>query len=503
MYKPTLGKTTFSRRDMLRFSSLFALGAGVALNHRAKAQAADPELASKLHVLNRLSWGTRPEDLQKINELGIAGYIEWQLNPETIADPLLDEFLQANPVLLANEKDMRASAEENYDNLNIPALWGRIYRTVYSEKQLYEKVVDFWTDHFNIPIPDLLVDKVLDDRNVVRTHAMGKFRDLLFASAKSPAMLIYLDNASSHKDHPNENYAREILELHTLGVNGGYSEQDIKEIARAFTGWTLRDNWEGRFFFDHDIHDDGEKMVLGQHLAAGRGIEDGLQVLDILATHPSTAYFISYKLCRRFVSDFPPEDLVNAVTQVFIDTGGDIRNLLRYIFTSEAFMASARQKFRRPLEAVAAMMRAVGPSLKVNDPGAVFHWLDLMGNLPYHWFPPNGYPDATGAWLNTNGLLQRWNTAMILAYTSQGWTDGQITLDLSAVIPSASTVQELISVTSKHLLGYELSAEDQEQLVFFVSDYGDPNQVVDDALRNDRLPTLIGLILSSPSFQWG
>jgi hypothetical protein len=502
MDKTALDKTAFSRREVLRFSNLFALGAGVALNQKTKAQTTDPELASQLHVLNRLTWGARSEDIQKIRELGISGYIEWQLAPESIADPLLDDFLQANPVLLANENDMQTIADENYDNLNIPALWGRIYRTVYSEKQLYEKVVDFWTDHFNIPIPDLLVDKVIDDRKVIRAHAMGKFRDLLFASAQSPAMLIYLDNASSHKDHPNENYAREILELHTLGVSGGYTEQDVKEVARAFTGWTLRDNWEGRFFFDRNVHDDREKTVLGQHLEAGRGIEDGLQVLDILATHPSTARFIGYKLCRRFVSDTPPDDLVNAVAQVFIDTDGDIRSMLRYIFTSEAFMASSGQKFRRPLEAVAAMLRAVGPSLKVNDPGAVFHWLDLMGNLPYHWFPPNGYPDAAGAWLNTNGLLQRWNTAMILAYTSQGWTDGQVTLDLNAVIPSASNVRELISVTSQHLLGYELSAEDQEQLVFFVSDYGDPNQVIDDALRNDRLPTLVGLILASPYFQW-
>jgi uncharacterized protein (DUF1800 family) len=491
-----------SRREMLRVSSLFALGASVALNQKVSAQTTDPETSAHLHVLNRLTWGARPEDFQKIRELGIPGYIEWQLNPEAIADPRLNEFLQTNSVLMADEKTMRAVADEDYENLNRPALWGRVYRTLYSEKQLYEKVVDFWTDHFNIPIPDLLVDKVMDDRNVIRAHAMSTFRDLLFASAQSPAMLIYLDNASSHKDHPNENYAREILELHTVGVNGGYSEQDVKEVARAFTGWTLRDNWEGRFFFDQSMHDDGEKTVLGQHLAGGRGIEDGLQVLDILVTHPSTARFISYKLCRRFVSDTPPDDLVNAVAQTFMDTGGDIRSMLRYIFTSEAFMASAGQKFRRPLEVVSAMMRAVGPSLKVHNPGTVFYWLDLMGNLPYHWFPPNGYPDAAGAWLNANGLLQRWNTAMTLAYTSQGWTDGEITLDLNALIPAAGTVQELINVTSQQLLGYPLSPEDQNQLAFFVSDYGDPNQVIDDSLRNDRLPTLVGLILASPYFQW-
>ena len=264
----------------------------------------------------------------------------------------------------------------------------------------------------------------------------------------------------------------------------------------------MRDTWEGRFFFDRNNHDDAKKIVLGQYLPAGRGIEDGLQVLDLLATHPSTAHFISYKLCRRFVSDTPPEELVKGVTQVFLDTDGDIRSMLRYIFTSDAFMASAGQKFRRPFGIVTAMLRAVQPAVQINDYWAVVYWLELMGNIPYNWFPPNGYPDATGAWLNANGLLHRWNAAMVLSYASQGWTDGQITLDLNALIPPAVTVEDLINVTSQRLLGYALSPEDKEQLIYFVSDFGDPNQAMDDNLRNDRLPTLIALILSSPHFQW-
>jgi uncharacterized protein (DUF1800 family) len=493
---------SLSRRDMLRFSSLFALGTGVALQQKAKAQTVDVELASHLHVLNRLTYGARPEDIQKIQALGIAGYIEQQLHPETLPDPLVEEFLRDNPILLASQEEMQRAVDTNYDDLNRPALWGKIYRAVYSERQLFEKVVDFWTDHFNVPMPDLLVDKNIDDREVIRKHAFDKFRDLLFASAKSPAMLIYLDNASSNKEHPNENYARELLELHTIGVDGGYTEQDVKEVARAFTGWTLRDNWEGRFFFDRNMHDDGEKTILGHYLPAGRGIEDGLQVLDILATHPSTARFISYKLCRRFVSDTPPDNLVKSVTQVFLETDGDIRNMLRYIFTSKAFMNSAGQKFRRPFDMVSAILRTFRPSVTVHDSWAILYWLELMGNVPYNWFPPNGYPDATGAWLNANGLLHRWNAAMVFSYASQGWTDGQITLDLNDLIPPATTAIELINATSQRLLGYELSEEYKEQLVYFVSDYGDPNQEIDDSLRNDRLPTLVALVLSSPHFQW-
>jgi uncharacterized protein (DUF1800 family) len=495
-----------SRRDFLRWSSLAAFlpGVSVAANAAvAKAQSLDdPELSPLLHVINRLTWGARPEDIERIREMGIEGYIEWQLNPDAIDDPLVNEFLEQNNVLLADEKGMRQIADENYDNLNRPVLWARLQRAVYSERQLFERVVDFWTDHFNIPIPDLLVEKTLDDRDTVRPHAMSTFRELLFASAKSPAMLIYLDNFNSAKEHPNENYARELMELHTLGVDGGYTEQDVKEVARCFTGWTLRDNWEGRFFFDKNMHDDGEKTVLGVRIPGGRGIEDGLQVLDILATHPSTATFISKKLCRKFVSDQPDDTLVEAVAQTFTDTGGDIKAMLRYIFTSEVFMNSKGQKFRRPMEAVVAMIRTLVPAVQVNDYWTPFYWLELMGHRPYHWYPPNGYPDVAGAWLNSNGLLHRWNAAMILAYTSQGWTDGAITLDMNAVIPPASTVGELIKVTSQRLLGYEVSPEDQAELAYFVSDYGDANQTIDDNLRNDRLPTLVGLLLASPYFQW-
>jgi hypothetical protein len=495
-----------SRRDFLRWSSLAAFLPGVNLAANAATAKAqnldDPELSSLLHVVNRLTWGARPEDIGRIREMGIEGYIEWQLHPDAIDDPLVDQFLEQNNVLLADEKEMRRTADENYDNLNRPALWARLQRAVYSERQLFERVVDFWTDHFNIPIPDLLVEKTLDDRDTIRPHALSTFRELLFASAKSPAMLIYLDNFNSAKEHPNENYARELMELHTLGVDGGYSEQDVREVARCFTGWTLRDNWDGRFFFDRNMHDDAEKTVLGVHIPGGRGIEDGLQVLDILATHPSTATFISKKLCRKFVTDQPDDALVQSVAQTFTDTGGDIRSVLRSIFYSEAFMNSKGQKFRRPMEALVAMVRALTPAVQVNDYWTLMYWLELLGHRPYHWYPPNGYPDVAGAWLNSNGLLHRWNAAMILAYSSQGWTEGAITLDINAVIPPASTVGELVKVTSQRLLGYEVSPEDQAELAYFVSDYGDPNQAVDDNLRNDRLPTLVGLLLASPYFQW-
>lgn len=364
-------------------------------------------------------------------------------------------------------------------------------------------MVEFWTDHFNVPIGDLIPEKIVEDREVIRKHAFGPFRDLLFASAQSPAMLLYLNNASSHKDHPNENYARELLELHTLGVDGGYSEEDVTNVARAFTGWTLRDGWPGRFFFNGTTHDEGEKVVLGQAMGSGRGIEDGLQVLDLLATHPATATYISLKLCRHFVSDKPPADLVESTTRVFIASEGDVRRLLRHILTSQAFMNAAGEKFRRPMDFVVAAVRTLQPALTIEDPQVFLNRLEPMGHLPYRWHPPDGYPDVASAWINTNGMLHRWNFAMLLARAASGNVKGA-SLDLEQLIPSApdETVGDLIDRSSRRILGGTVQGEDRESPVFFLSDYGDEHQSVDQSLRAERLPSLIGLLLASPYFQW-
>lgn len=453
------------------------------------------------HLANRLTWGARPQDIARVREMGAAGYVEWQLDYQAIDDPLVDSFLERHPALSADISGIRRALDEDYGAVFQQVLWGRLYRAAFSERQLYEKVVEFWTDHFNVPLPDMVPEKVIDDREVARSHALGRFHDLLMASARSPGMLLYLNNASSHKDHPNQNYSRELLELHTLGVQGGYTQQDVIEVARCFTGWTLQqDGWRGPMVFDRNMHDEGEKHVLGHRIAAGRGIEDGLQVLDILATHPSTARFISTKLCRRFVADDPPESLVTSVAATFTATDGDIKAVLRTLFSSEEFMAARGTKFRRPMESLAAMLRALRPSIEVNDTWLVNYSLERLGHLPYHWFPPNGYPDMAEPWFNVNGLLHRWNAAMVLAHAHHGWTDGAVTVNLDEVVPTATTVVSLVDTTWERLVGDPIG-DATRSLLLAALDNPPPLDAVSSDFRYDRLPSLVGLILASPEFQ--
>lgn len=495
---------TLSRRAFLQLSGLTALGMGaagmLAFPRTAQAQSAFATIDHALLVLNRATWGARPEDRARIAELGVEGYLDWQLDYNNIPDPLIDQFVGARRVLTMEIEDLLRLGDDIYTTGFDNALWGRIYRAAYSERQLFERLVEFWTDHFNIPIPDLLADKIVDDREVIRRHALGNFRDLLLASAQSGAMLDYLDNDVSSAEHPNENYARELMELHTLGVDGGYTEQDVTEVARALTGWTVSYQ-NRRFLFNPDMHDYGEKTVLGVTLPADRGIEDGLQVVDILANHPSTARYISRKLCHRFVSDAAPDSLVDSTTDVFNSTRGDIRAVVRHIFTSAEFAISAGQKFRRPLEAVVAMIRALQPGIQVDSYYTLFEALNLMGQLPYHWFPPNGYPDAAGAWLNTNGLLHRWNTALTLALAGDGYTPG-VSLNMDAVIPYVATAGELVDAAAERLLGYRLPDTDRAHLLAYVSRDANPDAPLDERLRYDKLPGVVGLILASPYFQW-
>ncbi|MBX3143735.1 MAG: DUF1800 domain-containing protein [Trueperaceae bacterium] len=457
-------------------------------------------VSAERHLANRLTWGARPEDIARVKQLGVAGYVEWQLDHSSIPDPLVDDFLDQNPALTADIDGIRRALDEDYGRVVQQVLWGRLYRAAFSERQLYEKMVEFWTDHFNVPLPDIVPEKIIDDRQVARAHALGRFHDLLLASARSPGMLIYLNNASSHKDHPNQNYSRELLELHTLGVQGGYTQQDVIEVARCFTGWTLSEGWRGHMVFDRNMHDEGEKVVLGHRIAAGRGIEDGLQALDILATHPSTARFVSTKLCRRFVADEPPESLVSSVAATYSATDGDLKAVLRTLFSSDEFMAARGTKFRRPMESMAAMLRALRPSISVTEPWLVNYSLERLGHLPYHWFPPNGYPDVAEPWFNVNGLLHRWNAAMVLAHTHHGWTDGAVTVDLDQVIPNATTVVALIDATWERLVGDPIEDATRSKLLAAL-DKPAPLDRVSPEFRNDRLPSLVGLILASPEFQ--
>lgn len=491
-----------SRRDFLKIGGLATLSVGSgSLWGFAKIPVAQAQAISPItHLLNRMTWGARAQDHATVERMGIEAYIDAQLNYESLPDPLIDEFLGQRRAFSMPPQELRALAEERYEAVYEALLWGRLFRAIYSERQLFEVMVEFWSDHFSIPAPDYLADKLLDDKQVIRTHALGTFRALLLASAQSPAMLRYLDNAVSSAEHPNENYARELLELHTLGVDGGYTEQDVLAVARAFTGWTLT-GYNGDFKFDFSIHDTQEKVILGITLPANRGIEDGLQVLDILANHPATARFISTKLCRKFVSDVPPESLINSTAQVFLESYGDIKVVVRHILTSSAFESAVGQKFRRPMEFVVAMIRALTPYIRIENAYTVISALEPMGHVPFHWFPPNGYPDVQEAWMNTNGLLYRWNHALALGLAGDGYVSG-ITLNTDSVVPDAPTVGAWVDGAVDRLLHMPISAQDRDLLLRYATRDGNPETPLTTTIRYEKLGGIIGLLFASPYFQW-
>jgi uncharacterized protein (DUF1800 family) len=396
-----------------------------------------------LHFLNRTSFGPTLDELERVSRMGISAYLEEQLRPENIPDSSVDEKI-------AGLKTMRLSSGQLYDLYPPPKLakergmtsrmamarprivilelqQARLLRAVYSRRQLYEVMADFWSNHFNIFAAKGADRWLLTsyDRDTIRPHVLGKFKDLLGATAHSPAMLFYLDNWLSASPNPrarlgpnnrkrglNENYAREIMELHTLGVDGGYTQKDVREVARCFTGWTIRrPRGEAEFVFDPRIHDDGEKILLGSRFASRGGINDGMRVLDILARHPSTARFIATKLARRFISDNPPNSVVDRAAQTFLQSDGDIAAVLRTIFGAPEFLAPAayKAKVKKPLEFVASALRATGAETRVTP--QLLRYLGRMGEPLFLAQPPTGYPDVAASWISPDMLLTRMNFA--------------------------------------------------------------------------------------------
>jgi uncharacterized protein (DUF1800 family) len=307
----------------------------------------------------------------------------------------------------------------------------KMLRAIESTRQLAEELDDFWFNHFNV-FYEKGADRFLIpqyEREAIRPHVLGQFRDLLEATAKSPAMLFFLDNFESvrpdldanNKNRKvkrglNENYGRELMELHTLGVNGGYTQKDVTEVARCFTGWTIRAPREGgEFYYNDKLHDKGEKIVLGHVIAAGGGIEDGEQVLDILARHPSTAHFISKELAQRFVADNPPEALVNRMAQTFLSSNGSIREVMKTMLNSKEFWSQGayRAKVKSPFEMVASSARALDAN--VIDGWALANQVGRLGEPLYRKLEPTGYSNLNSEWVNSASLLGRMNFALQLA----------------------------------------------------------------------------------------
>jgi len=369
------------------------------------------------HVLNRLTFGPRPGDRAGILKLGPAAWIERQLQPDTIDDAWTEartRHFEALHVWPLGEL-LEYNTKELLDQLTR----SKILRAVHSRRQLQEVMVDFWSDHFNIDPSkgDSKWLKPADDKNVIRAHALGNFRDLVRASALSPSMLWYLDGRANRRataqEKPNENYGRELLELHTLGVDGGYSQKDVMETARCLTGWTVRARDQARFAvgkveFHPEWHDPGEKQVLGSTIPAGGGESDLDHVLDILCRHPSTARYLAKKLCRRFIADEPPPSAVERVAKAFTDSSGDIRRTLSALFQSAEFRSGRGGKVKRPFHFVVSTLRATAAR---SDAGPVLQdYLLRMGHAPFQYPTPDGYPEDAQPWMAT--LLWRWKFAL-------------------------------------------------------------------------------------------
>ena len=459
-----------------------------------------------LHFLNRVTWGPKPDEVAHLKQVGKGAYLEEQLHPERLDDVESEARLAHLPMLRMTRQALMQLLESGEERMYRTLIEGMILRAVHSKRQLLERMVDFWTDHFNVPIGEEHYELILYHRDAIRPHALGSFHDLLVATAKHPAMLVYLDNFVNVASHPNENYARELLELHTLGVDGGYTEADVKEVARAFTGWTVHERTRTGFYFSGEEHDTGQKQLLGHTLPAGRGIEDGLHVLNILAHHPATAQFLSRKLCTRFVSDQPSQELVNQTAQVWRESQGDIKSVLRHILLSAEFDASVGKKLRRPLDFFVGALRATGTEVYSMD--VLEEILADLNQVPYSWSPPNGYPDVAGAWISTNGLLARWNVAMRLthsAYSDAQETGWGLRSMLHKQWGTTQTVGELVNHIATQLFGRPLSASEQQPFLDYASN-GQGGQgahlPITAHLLHKKAASLYGLMLASPLYQW-
>lgn len=494
---------TLTRREL--FTSLFQTNTGLLPIITAQAQNGGNVLS---HLLSRITYGPRPEEVARAREIGYTAFLEEQLQPDDLDDATADAILARKPILKMHRRDMYSMQDYEY-RVYKTLIEGMVLRAVHSRRQLLERMVEFWADHFNISsdtdgTPDLLIFQ----RDVIRKHALGNFHNLLIGTAKSPAMLVYLDNYVNVAAHPNENYARELLELHTLGVDGGYNETDVKEVARAFTGWTTHNGTQSGFWFNEEEHDAGSKTVLGHQFPAGRGIEDGLHVLSILAHHEATARFVSRKLAVRFVRDDPPDSLVEAMTQTWLQSRGEIKPVLRTLFLSDEFKQAAGQKLRRPLDFFIGALRATGTQIRDN-------WLfeqmvQDLGQPPYGWHPPNGYPDVAAAWMSTNGLLARWNLAMQLthaAYSDNNDTGWGLYAQFYERIGEPDTVGDLVDAVATQIWGAPLSNSQRRPFVDYVAegataDGNGANVPVTPHLIGRKLGSLFGLMLASPLYQW-
>lgn len=442
-------------------------------------------------LLARTSFGINREEALRALELGYDAYLEFQLDHLAIDDRAVERKLAALRTL-DDTPLQRFRAFEKGDFTSLLEFYtATLLRGVYSRRQLFERMVEFWSDHFNIFIEAEAqrILKPLDDARAIRPHALGTFPELLKASATSPAMLLYLSNASSLAGAPNQNYARELMELHTLGVDN-YTQEDVKEVARALTGWSINYDINSRSFgafqFYPEAHDTSQKQVLGRTLPAGRGLADGEDVLNLLSLDPEfapvTARRVSRKLAVHFWGYDPPEALIDDMVAAWLATDGDIKSILRVVL-GEAWLMQAPPKLKRPCHyALSALRARPGNVLKYDVLAEV---LRTMEHLPFNWAPPNGYPDTAGYW--GGYLMPRWTFGVWLVYDDQSfavdWTPYR----------EAPDMETFLDQLNGDFFGHAMPADHRATLEDFLG------KAPQDLFR--RVET-ISLAIGSPAFQW-
>ncbi len=516
---PTFGSEDgFSRREFLRRSAILAAigGAGTVatLGTTAPAAAAPGVRAfvtsdPGLHLLRRAAFGVTKGLAAQMATLGPNAWLEQQLAPSSITDTKMDDLMATRfPRISYSIAQALANIEEFSWGLMYDVSISTLARAAWSKRQLFEVMCDFWSNHLNVSCPsdEVWANRHDYDRNVIRKHALGKFSDMLRASATHPAMMLYLNNAESDKSEPNENYGRELLELHTVGVAAGYSEAEMRQSALIMTGFTI--GWNTyEFRYAQSWHYTGPVQVLGfshANATAAGGYQVGLDYVNYLAHHPSTATRIATKLCQRFVDDVPPPALVQALAATYLANDTAIVPVLRQLFTSPEFASSIGSKIRRPMESLVATVRTLGIKPDVDGIKGMrsLYWMvSDLGQAPLAWGPPNGYPDTADAWRSAGGVLARWNSNMSLA--AHWWPKELVLPSLRKLFPKTlpADYRGYVDTLSQRLIYRTLEPEHRDAVLAFIGKrVGDRLRETDEAMKW-RLPYVVALILDTPYHQ--
>jgi uncharacterized protein (DUF1800 family) len=537
-------------------------------------------------AMHRMAFGPRPGDIAQLRSLGFAQYVEQQLQPDTIDDSACEAKISAARLKISYEADPQGRYPARNEATSLGALgkttqelwslrdfgqeihWSERMRpfnelrvatwlrAIYSKRQLKELLVDFWHNHFNVSASAsaVIACALPDYDRIMRQNCLGNFRSFLEQVAKSTAMLYYLDNVSNRDgglEGGNENYTRELFELHTLGSDNylgfiddpidrerittpwgtfvkGYADNDVYEAARCFTGWTVANgHWErpalndGSFLLDEGWHDGDYKLVLGAVVKSRQGaLKDGQTILDRLASHPGTARHLCTKLCRRFVADDPPQALVDAAVNEWmasISAPDQIARVLRVILLSDAFKTTWGRKVKRPFEAVVAFLRATNAASPVDEVPAsnpaeggywfgLFYGMEGTGHRLFEWGPPTGHPDLASYWASSNSILTRWN---LLFNLSQRW-GGNFVVDIVGQTDLGQSCTQIVDFWIDRLCGYAIGATARQELIRFLAQGGDASQPPrplatspdwnDAAALRDRLYATVQLLAMTPDF---